>query len=106
MLTEPDMQAHYIAATLDVLTAELNALDAPADRRAAILALTVAAAREAHRLADALAPQAKAAMHSARPQPAPAGDNVLVFRKRRPDNAGSGALTEEGAVIGAAAGTG
>ena len=77
-MLEPDMQARIIAATLDVLTAELQAV--AADRRAAVLALSVAAAREAHRLADALAPRARA-MLSARPAP-DAGGNVIVFRKR------------------------
>jgi hypothetical protein len=74
MLPEPDMQALYVAAMLDVLTAKLEAIAASSDRRGAILALTVAAACEAYRmamhsrhqrLADIVAAAGKAKTHSA-----------------------------------------
>jgi hypothetical protein len=81
MLTEPDMQARYVAATLDVLSAELQVLDLPADRRTAVLALVTDATREAHRLGDALAPSQSARRASSRRAVAP-GANVLPFRAR------------------------
>ncbi|MBX9847485.1 MAG: hypothetical protein K2Z80_37485 [Xanthobacteraceae bacterium] len=83
MLTDPDMQARYAAAVLDMLTADLEAVDASAGQRAAVVSLATTAAREAHRLADALAPRSNTATSSThRPHPASAPDNVVLFRKR------------------------
>jgi hypothetical protein len=52
MLTEPDMQARYVAATLSVIEAELRKM-APADC-GALCALVSAATRVATRLAKDL----------------------------------------------------
>ena len=54
MLTEPDMQARYVAATLGVIETELRKLDMPASNRQALVTLVTGAARVATRLADEL----------------------------------------------------
>ncbi len=84
MLVEPDMQARYLAATLDVITAKLDALDMPAGERTAILSLASSAAGEAHQLADALAlpPHAPATSTTPRRLSAPTSNNVLPFQRR------------------------
>jgi hypothetical protein len=84
MLTEPDMQARYVAATLNVIEAELRKIvTAPADR-GALLALVSGAAKAAARLADDLAqsgglPNDKAETCSG--ATAAAGGNIIAFRR-------------------------
>jgi hypothetical protein len=80
MLTEPDMQARYVAAMLDVLTADLQAVDMPASRRC--VAAIAAAAHEAHQLAGALAPQPRNAAARHEKPSRPTDDNVILFRRR------------------------
>jgi hypothetical protein len=84
MLTEPDMQARYVAATLGVIEAELRKIvTAPADR-SALFALVSGAAKAAARLADDLArsgcpPNDTAASCSG--ATAAAGGNIIAFRR-------------------------
>lgn len=80
MLSEPDMQARYVAAMLDVLFTELQALDLPADRRTTVMALVTVSRREAHCLGNALAPD-QLARRTSSAHVAHAG-NVLPFRAR------------------------
>ncbi len=80
MLTEPDMQARYVAAMLDVITADLQAAGVPEGGRC--VAAIAAAAREARRLADAMAPRPRAAAARHEYPSRPAGDNVILFRRR------------------------
>ena len=47
MLTEPDMQARYVAATLSVIESELRKLDLPASDRRALVTLVAGATRVA-----------------------------------------------------------
>jgi hypothetical protein len=65
MLTEPDMQARYVAAMLGVIEAELRKIGSPAANRIALFAL--GAAKIATRLADDLEQprRCQAAPHSA-----------------------------------------
>jgi putative heme degradation protein len=58
MLTEPDMQARYVAAALGVIEAELRSSDATAGGRRALAVLDASVARVAARLADDLGGQA------------------------------------------------
>jgi hypothetical protein len=84
MLTEPDMQARYVAAALNVIEAELRTIvTTPADR-GALFALVSGAARVAARLADDLAqssrvPSSQAASCSG--ATAAAGGNIIAFRR-------------------------
>ncbi|MGY4414882.1 hypothetical protein ACVWW4_006618 [Bradyrhizobium sp. LB7.1] len=83
MLTEPDMQARYLAATLSVIETEMRATAVAADR-SALFALVSRAATAATRLADALAqpgrsPDYKAA--SSTGKAAAVGGNVIAFRR-------------------------
>lgn len=84
MLTEPDMQARYVAATLNVIAVELRKIvTAPADRNA-LFALVSGAAKAAARLADDLAQSGRV------PNDKPAtcsgatvaiGSNVIAFHR-------------------------
>ncbi|SHH20874.1 hypothetical protein [Bradyrhizobium erythrophlei] len=80
MLTEPDMQARYVAATLGVIKDELQNPDSPANRRA-LSTLIASASRAAATLAEDL--RRAGAMVGSVNQPAapqPRG-NVLAFRR-------------------------
>lgn len=82
MLTEPDMQARYIAATLGVIETELRNPDTSACDRRALSALVASASRAAMRLAEDLERQAGAATYSVNPPAAPRRrDNVLAFKR-------------------------
>lgn len=83
MLTEPDMQARYIGASLGVIQSELQTLNMPESNRQALCALVANAARAATQLADDLEGRPK------RPWPSPDrlptrsatdGGNVLAFK--------------------------
>jgi hypothetical protein len=84
MLTEPDMQARYVAATLGVIEAELRKIvTAPADR-GALFALLSGAARAARRLADDLAQAERGPMRDAVAScgaSAVTGGNIVAFRR-------------------------
>jgi hypothetical protein len=80
MLTEPDMQARYVAATLCVIETELRNLESANNRRA-LSALVASASRAAATLAEDL--RRAGAMVGSVNQPAapqPRG-NVLAFRR-------------------------
>jgi hypothetical protein len=80
MLTEPDMQARYVAATLGAIEAELRNPDMSAGNRRALSALVASASRTAAHLADDLEQRAGAA----RPCPIAAPhrrDNVVAFKR-------------------------
>jgi hypothetical protein len=83
MLTEPDMQARYVAATLGVIEAELRKIDAASADRGALFALVSGAAKAAARLADLLAQPERPPSHKAAPCRATAavGSNVIAFRR-------------------------
>ena len=83
MLTEPDMQARYVAATLGVIEAELRKLDMPAGNRQALVTLVTGAARAATRLADELEQPTHPGGDSFLCSPALAADrgNVLAFKR-------------------------
>jgi hypothetical protein len=79
MLTEPDMQARYVAATLCVIEAELRNPDSAKDRRA-LSALVASTSRAAARLAAEL--ERRAGPTSVNPPAAPQRrDNVVAFRR-------------------------
>jgi hypothetical protein len=84
MLTEPDLQARYISATLGVIEAELRKIvTAPADR-SALFALVSGAAKAAARLADDLAQAERDSGHKAAPcsgAAAAVGGNIIAFRR-------------------------
>lgn len=80
MLTEPDMQARYIAATLGVLEAELRSSDASASGRRALAVLAASVARVAARLADDIERPGAAPTCAPKP-PTRRTDNVLTFRR-------------------------
>ena len=83
MLTEPDMQARYVAATLAVIEAELRKADMRAVDRSALSALVAGAARVATRLADNLEQPGRRACHSVSRSAAPEAShsNVVAFRR-------------------------
>ena len=81
MLTEPDMQAHYLAATLGVIQAELRNPDASAGNRRALSALVASAARAALRLAEELQRAGVSARTVEPPAASHRQDNVLAFRR-------------------------
>ena len=82
MLTEPDMQARYVAATLGVIETELRKLDIPASNRRALSALAASASRAATRLAEDLERQIGATAYSVNPPAAPhRRDNVVAFKR-------------------------
>jgi hypothetical protein len=81
MLSEPDMQARYVAATLGVIEAELRNPDSANNRRA-LSALVAGASRAAVSLAENLERRANPLACSINPPAAPhRRDNVLVFRR-------------------------
>jgi hypothetical protein len=83
MLTEPDMQARYLAATLSVSEEEMRATAATADR-SALFALVSGAATAAARLADTLAQPGRSLNDTAASyagNAARVGGNVIAFRK-------------------------
>jgi hypothetical protein len=84
MLTEPDMQARYVAATLGVIENELRKIiTAPADR-GALFALVSGAAKAATRLADDLAQAERDLSHPAAARSgatAVTGGNIIAFRR-------------------------
>lgn len=81
MLTEPDMQARYVAATLGVIKDELRNPDTPANRRA-LSALIASASRVAASLAEGVEQWAAASARSANAPIAPQRrDNVLAFKR-------------------------
>jgi hypothetical protein len=82
MLTEPDMQARYVAATLAIIETELRNPDTASNSRRALSALVASASRAASRLAEELEQRAGAVACSVNP-PAPPDrhDNVLAFRR-------------------------
>lgn len=80
MLTEPDMQARYVAVTLGVIEAELRNPDTSASSRRALSALVASASRAATRLAESL--ERRAGTRSTSPPVAPQErGNVLAFRR-------------------------
>lgn len=84
MLTEPDMQARYVAATLGVIEAELRKIVTAPPDRSALFALVSGAAKAATRLADDLARANRSPMRDAVARPganARAGGNILAFRR-------------------------
>jgi hypothetical protein len=82
MLTEPDMQARYVAATLSVIETELRNPDTSACDRRALSALVASASLAAARLAEDLDRRAGTIACSDSPPAAPQRrDNVLAFRR-------------------------
>ena len=82
MLTEPDMQARYVAATLGVIEAELRNPDASVSNRRALSALVASASRTAARLAESLERRPGTPACPANPPAAPLQrDNVLAFKR-------------------------
>jgi hypothetical protein len=83
MLTEPDMQARYVAATLAVIEAELRKVDTPAADRSALFALVTGATKVATRLAEDLEQPGRrgceSVLHAA--TPAASRGNVVAFRR-------------------------
>lgn len=65
MLTEPDLQARYLATTLSVIEAEIRKLDLMSNNRRALAALIAGAARAAASLARELEGSTKASTLSA-----------------------------------------
>jgi hypothetical protein len=81
MLTEPDMQARYVAATLGVIEAELRNPDSANNRRA-LSALVAGASRAAASLAENLERRASTLACSSNPPAAPQRrDNVVAFKR-------------------------
>jgi hypothetical protein len=85
MLTEPDMQALYIAVQLSVIETELRKIGSPtAANRSALFTLVSGAAQAAARLADDLAQPKRFPVHKAAPcsgAAAAVGGNVIAFRR-------------------------
>ncbi len=80
MLTEPDMQARYVAAALAVIEAELRKADC---EPGALLGLAANAARIATRLADDLERPSRRTCEPVSRSAAPASaSNVIAFRHR------------------------
>jgi hypothetical protein len=78
MLTEPDMQARYVAATLGVIQTELRNPDSSASNRRALSALVASASRAAARL------ERRTGMSACSVDPPAAlqeQSNVLAFRR-------------------------
>lgn len=82
MLTEPDLQARYVAATLGVIETELQKLDLPTSNLRALFALVANASKVAAHLAielerslgangSPITPSGPGALH---------GDNVIAFQ--------------------------
>jgi hypothetical protein len=81
MLSEPDMQARYVAATLGVIEAELRNPESANNRRV-LSALVASTSRVAASLAEELERRAGATARSANPPAAPQQrDNVVAFRR-------------------------
>jgi hypothetical protein len=82
MLTEPDMQARYVAATLGVIESELHKLDLPTSNRQALVALVSGATKAATRLADQLdRPKYPGSESVVRSPTVVARGNVVAFRR-------------------------
>jgi hypothetical protein len=82
MLTEPDMQARYVAAALGVIETELRNPDTSASNRRALSALVASASRAATRLAEGLERQDGPPACSVNPPAASQKQsNVLAFRR-------------------------
>jgi hypothetical protein len=83
MLTEPDMQARYVAATLAVIEAELRRTDTPAVDRSALFALVAGATKAATQLADELEQPGRQACESVLRSVTPAASrsNIIEFRR-------------------------
>jgi hypothetical protein len=83
MLTEPDMQARYVAATLAVIEAELRKADTPVADRSALFALVAGATKVATRLAEDLEQPGRRACESLSHSVTPAASrsNVVAFRR-------------------------
>jgi len=83
MLTEPDMQARYVAATLAAIEAELRKAGTPTADRSALFALVAGATKVATRLAEDLElpghRACESVSHSA--TPAASRSNVVAFRR-------------------------
>jgi hypothetical protein len=83
MLTEPDMQARYVAATLAVIEAELRKADSPAADRSALFTLVAGAARVARCLSsEIIGDPAKLGELRLSALPADSG-KVLAFKRRK-----------------------
>jgi predicted regulator of Ras-like GTPase activity (Roadblock/LC7/MglB family) len=80
MLTEPDLQARYLAATLGVIESEIQKLDLKTDNRRVLAALIAGATRAATRLASELE-RSTAASGSVKVAPPVehCPDNVIAF---------------------------
>lgn len=86
MRTEPDMQARYIAATLNAIQTELTMLEVPAADCAALCNMIAGTALAAKRLADDLerAPRAVGRSLDALPKLRPEHHgNVLMFKRAK-----------------------
>ncbi len=81
MLTEPDMQARYVAATLGVIETELRNPDTSAGNRRALSALVAGASRAAARLAQDLERRAGTPARFNPPAASLEQSNVLAFRR-------------------------
>jgi hypothetical protein len=83
MLTEPDMQARYVATTLAVIETELRKADTPAADRSALFALVAGATKVATRLAEDLERPGRRACESVSHSVTPAASrsNVVAFRR-------------------------
>ena len=81
MLTEPDMQARYVAATLAVIEAELRKADTPAIDRSALFALVAGATKIATRLADNLERPGRRGPELHATTPSASRSNVIAFRR-------------------------
>jgi len=80
MLTEPDMQARYVAATLGVIETELRKLDMPANNKRALVALVAGATKAAARLANELDRPGSESFQCS-PAVAAQSSNVVAFRR-------------------------
>jgi hypothetical protein len=82
MLTEPDMQARYVAATLGVIETELRNPDSSVSNRRALSALVASVSRAASRLAEDLERRASTPACSSNPPAFPLHrDNVVAFKR-------------------------
>lgn len=84
MLTEPDMQARYVATALGVIEAELRLTATGPVDRTALFVLVSGATRAAERLADDLAVSGGASNGgrlSSAGAAIPIGGNVIAFRR-------------------------
>jgi len=82
MLSEPDMQARYVAAALGVIETELRNAGTSASNRPALSALVASVSRTAARLAKDLDQRAGALACSSNPPAGPRRrDNVVAFKR-------------------------